>query len=113
MSQFSTALGFIAAAFTNISLYPQAYKLHVIINSNDIEKIKSISLTTFLLNLTGSFLWLWYGIILKLYPIIFGSIFSIVPSLYITIILISYKMYHSHNDQNNDQDDDQNNDQNN
>ena len=95
MSQFSTALGFIAAAFTNISLYPQAYKLHVIINSNDIEKIKSISLTTFLLNLIGSFLWLWYGIILKLYPIIFGSIFSIVPSLYITIVLISYKITHN------------------
>ena len=102
MSQFSTALGFIAAAFTNISLYPQAYKLHVIINSNDIEKIKSISLTTFLLNLIGSFLWLWYGIILKLYPIIFGSIFSIVPSLYITIVLISYKITHNNNDQDQD-----------
>jgi uncharacterized protein with PQ loop repeat len=105
MSQFSTALGFIAAAFTNISLYPQAYKLHVIINSNDIEKIKSISLTTFLLNLTGSFLWLWYGIILKLYPIIFGSIFSIVPSLYITIVLILYKMNNQdnqHKNQNNE-----------
>ena len=103
MSQFSTALGFIAATFTNISLYPQAYKLHVIINSNDIEKIKSISLTTFLLNLTGSFLWLWYGIILKLYPIIFGSIFSIVPSLYITIVLIIYKMNsNQHKNQNNE-----------
>jgi uncharacterized protein with PQ loop repeat len=102
MSQFSTALGFIAAAFTNISLYPQAYKLHVIINSNDIEKIKSISLTTFLLNLIGSFLWLWYGIILKLYPIIFGSIFSIVPSLYITIVLISYKITHNNNYQDQD-----------
>jgi uncharacterized protein with PQ loop repeat len=103
MSQFSTALGFIAAAFTNISLYPQAYKLHVIINSNDIEKIKSISLTTFLLNLTGSFLWLWYGIILKLYPIIFGSIFSIVPSLYITIVLILYKMNNQDNNQHKNQ----------
>lgn len=103
MSQFSTALGFIAAAFTNISLYPQAYKLHVIINSNDIEKIKSISLTTFLLNLTGSFLWLWYGIILKLYPIIFGSIFSIVPSLYITIVLLLYKMKNNqHKNENNE-----------
>ena len=88
MSSLIIISGYMAAIISNVSLYPQAWEVRRIIKTCEYEKLNSISLSTFSLNLAGCGLWLIYGIASELYPIIFGSILSIIPSTYICIILL-------------------------
>ena len=84
-------IGFSAAIITNISFYPQAYEIYIIVNTREYEKLDSISLATFSMTGFGCTLWLIYAIILSIYPMIMGSVLTIIPSLYICSVLLFYK----------------------
>jgi uncharacterized protein with PQ loop repeat len=84
-------IGFTAAIITNISFYPQAYEIYIIVNTHEYEKLNSISLLTFSMTGFGCTLWLIYAIILSIYPMIMGSILTIIPSIYICSVLSFYK----------------------
>ena len=87
-------IGYLAAITTNISLYPQAYEVYIIIDTKEYDKLNSISIPTFSLQILGCIFWLTYALLLKIQPIIAGSIMSMLPSSYIT-----YKtyIYRNHN----------------
>lgn len=86
-------VGYIAAFITNISLYPQTYKIYRISASREYEKLHTISLPTYLLNVLGCSLWLCYGTLVNAYPILFGSIMSIIPATYICFTLIYVRYF--------------------
>ena len=50
----------------------------------------------YLLQTFGCILWLFYGIMINLYPVIFGSIMCLLPSGYIIIVLIFNQNQHQH-----------------
>ena len=84
-------IGYTGAVVMNISIYPQAYEVYVIINTNEYDKLNGLSLTMYSLQTTGCFIWLTYSVLLRLYPIIFGSIFCIIPSIYIIYGILMYR----------------------
>ena len=84
-------IGYGAAIITNISIYPQAYEIYIIVNINNHEKLQGISLTMYILQSIGSLLWLIYAYYVKLYPIIAGAILRLVPSIYIIYNVYMYK----------------------
>ena len=87
----TSIIGYTGAVITNISVYPQAYEVYIIINTNEFDKLNGLSLTMYSLQTTGCFIWLTYSVLLRLYPIIFGSIFCIIPSLYIIYGILMYR----------------------
>jgi uncharacterized protein with PQ loop repeat len=84
-------IGYAAAIVTNISVYPQAYDVYIIVNTFEYEKLNSLSQTTFSLQLLGCIFWLIFGILTAIYPIFIGAIMRIIPATYITINLYRYK----------------------
>ena len=77
------AAGYAAAVVTNVSVYPQAYEVYVIVKTGEHEKLLGISLCMYVLQASGCVLWLIYACAMGLYPIIFGSVLCLVPSTYI------------------------------
>ena len=84
------AIGYGAAVITNISVYPQAYEVYIIVQTKQYAKLNTLSITTFTLQTTGCFFWLTYALIQQILPIIFGSIMCIIPSTYILINLVCF-----------------------
>lgn len=84
-------IGYAAAIVTNISVYPQAYDVYIIVNTLEYERLNSLSQTTFSLQLLGCIFWLIFGILTSIYPIFIGAIMRIIPATYITINLYVYK----------------------
>lgn len=83
-------VGYTAAVINNISVYPQAYEVYIIVSAKQYEKLKTLSTHMFMLQLIGCVLWLLYSYYKKLYPIIFGSIMTILPSGYILLNICYY-----------------------
>ena len=83
-------LGYTAAVITNISVYPQAYEVYVIVQTRQYTKLNTLSITTFSLQTVGCFFWLSYALIQHILPVIFGSIMCIIPSTYILFNLIYF-----------------------
>ena len=81
-------IGYAAAVITNISVYPQAFKVNKILTNQNYEKLNSISLPMYILQSFGCVLWLIYAIVTNLYPVMFGSVMCLLPSCYIIIILV-------------------------
>ena len=75
-------LGFLAAFCTTIAFVPQAVKVY------KSKHTKDISLGMFSLLIIGIVLWLWYGLLIKSYPIIISNAVTIIFALYIFIIKI-------------------------
>ena len=77
------ALGYAAAVVTNISVYPQAYEVRMVVANGDIEKLSSISLTMFVLQGAGCTMWLIYALSRGIWPVVAGSVLTIMPAGYI------------------------------
>lgn len=90
-------IGFTAAIITNVSLYPQAYNVYIIISTHNYERLYTLSLYTFMTTSFGCCLWIIYGVYITSFPIIFGSAMSLLPSCYISCILLysRYLLYNS------------------
>jgi MtN3 and saliva related transmembrane protein len=80
-----TWLGLIAAAFTTISLLPQAIK---VITQ---KQTRDISLSMYIIFTTGVLLWLVYGVLTKDMPVILANAVTFVLSFTILILKIRYK----------------------
>jgi len=92
---FIDIIGFAAAIITNISFYPQAYEVYLLVNKRHDDKLNAISLITFGMTGFGCTLWLIYASVLHIFPMILGSILTIVPSIYICSVLILNKFFHN------------------
>ena len=95
-------VGYSAAVINNISVYPQAYEVYIIVSAKQYEKLKTLSTHMFTLQLLGCMLWLSYSYYKHLYPIIFGSIMTIIPSGYILLNICYYNNISDINDNRDD-----------
>ncbi len=84
-------VGYAAAVVTNVSIYPQAYEVYVIVRAEQYEKLHGLSLYMYILQTSGCLLWLVYACIMSLYPIVFGSVLCLVPSTYIVYNVYVYR----------------------
>ena len=78
-------VGIIAGCLTTFALAPQVIKLMKYKNT------KSISLIMCIMQITGVFLWLVHGLMIKGFPLIFANSISFVLVLIILIHKIKYK----------------------
>ena len=78
-------IGLGAAVLTTIANIPQAYKI-----VKD-KSTKSISLTMFIVLLSGTSLWVWYGVMKDDIPIILANTISSLSSTVIIILKLSSK----------------------
>ena len=84
-------IGYSAAVVTNISIYPQAYDIYLIVKSKEYEKLLGLSLTMFSLQSSGCVLWFIYALVNNVYPVVMGSLMCLMPSTYIIYCIIFYK----------------------
>ena len=78
-------IGFTAAFFISINLLPQ------ILKSLKTKEVEDLSLSMILIVLTGSILWLAYGLILRSLPIIVSDGFGTLTSLILLGIKLKYR----------------------
>ena len=77
-------LGFIAAFCTTIAFIPQAVKVY------KSKHTKDISLGMFLLLNIGIVLWIWYGLMIKSYPVVIANSITIILAGYILVTKIRF-----------------------
>ena len=82
MANLITLIGLIAATCTTISFLPQ------VIKSWKTKKTKDISLPMYLIFVSGVFLWLVYGLIIKDIPLIGANAVTFALALAILILKI-------------------------
>ena len=85
-------IGVFAGIINNISMYPLAYNIYKIKETNELIKLQNMSISTHILQFCGCSLWLIYSIYNNLYPITFACILSIIPNSYIIYIIYNYKL---------------------
>ena len=78
-------LGFTAAILTTAAYLPQVYK----VRKN--KSTKDISLSMYLVMLTGVLLWLVYGIDLNSIPIIIANIVTAALLIFVLLLKFKYK----------------------
>ena len=83
-------IGYLAAGICNISMFPQAYEVNQIIKLSEYDKLETISVSMLLLLDIGCFLWGTYAILLDIYPLLVGSIMTIIPTSYMIICKLVY-----------------------
>merc|ERR1712080_788161 len=83
VNYFTEAVGYAAGVASATMLIPQIY------TTCKLKDTESISVGTLILNLLCSTLWLIYGILQNLWPIIISNI----PGVIFSIILIGLKLY--------------------
>ena len=87
---FLDIIGYIAAIFNNISMYPQAYNVYKIIKKKEYNQLNTLSLYTLIYITIGCNLWLYYAIEKNIYPIILGCILCLIPTGYIIICKLTF-----------------------
>lgn len=75
-------VGMAAATLTTVAFFPQAYKT---LRSRDTT---GLSLTMYLMLITGVSLWLLYGLIIWSWPLIIANAIVLVPQAAIVTLLI-------------------------
>ncbi|WP_348822216.1 SemiSWEET family sugar transporter [Flavobacterium aestuarii] len=78
-------IGILAAIFTTMANIPQTY---VIIREQSTEHV---SVTTYFILLTGTLLWVYYGILKNDWPIILTNAFTSITSIIIILLNFSSK----------------------
>jgi MtN3 and saliva related transmembrane protein len=84
MDKLTTAIGLLAAMGTTLSFLPQALK---IIKTKD---TKSISLSMYILFVSGVFLWLIYGVLRQDVPVIIANAVTLILASLILYFKIKY-----------------------
>lgn len=80
----SKCIGLIAGVFTALSLLPQLIKIMK-------EKKSNISIYMLLVLITGLGLWIYYGCLIKDFPVIVTNSFSLFINLLVLNFTIKYK----------------------
>ena len=78
-------IGYFAAFLTTAAFVPQAYKI------SKEKSSEGVSLTMYLVMLTGVFLWLLYGLLISRWPVILANSVTASLLLYIIYIKVKYK----------------------
>ena len=76
------SIGYMASAFTTVSSVPQIYKIWKTKSADDVSVLYLIIL------IIGLTLWLIYGVLMNIYPMIVSSTISIF--LYVSIITMAF-----------------------
>lgn len=84
LNEYSTILGALAATLTTLCFVPQAIK---VVREKD---TKALSLSMYLMFITGVFFWLLYGITLNSWPMIAANLITFALALLILITKIRY-----------------------
>ncbi|MCH7568075.1 MAG: SemiSWEET transporter [Nanoarchaeota archaeon] len=82
---FITSLGLLAALLTTIAFLPQ------VIKSWKIRETRDISLQMYVILVTGVFLWLIYGFLIKDLPLILANLVTLILVSSILFLKIKYK----------------------
>jgi MtN3 and saliva related transmembrane protein len=85
MNDYTLYVGIVAGICTAISMLPQLVK---IIKEKKADSISFFMLFILLAGIAG---WIWYGILIEDYPIIFTNSFSLLVNLSIIFFSIKYK----------------------
>lgn len=80
-----TTIGLLAALLTTISFLPQ------VIKSWKIRKTRDISLPMYIILVTGLFLWLIYGILIKDLPLILANLVTLILASSVLFLKIKYQ----------------------
>ena len=78
-------IGFVAALLTTIAFIPQVFK------DLKTKSVEGLSLTTYLLHVSGVFLWFIHGVNLESLSMIVGNLVSILLTLVILFFIIKSK----------------------
>jgi len=81
-SNYIEAIGLIAGMCTTISFVPQVMK---VIRSG---RARDLSLAMYIIFLCGVFMWLFYGLLLRRFAIIFANTVTIILCLFIIVKII-------------------------
>ena len=87
---FWDIVGYSAAFFTNISLYPLAWNAFVFAKNKELVRLDSISMYTLVYNEMGCSLWFIYAFNTGLLPIMVGAVLSLIPTSFIIITKLCY-----------------------
>ena len=77
-------IGLVAAAFTTVAFVPQVIKAH------NTKHTKDLSLFMFVVFSIGLMLWIVYGIMTNVLPIILANAVTLLLSLYMVLLKIKY-----------------------
>ncbi|HON85020.1 MAG TPA: SemiSWEET transporter [Syntrophorhabdaceae bacterium] len=80
-----TIIGYIAAFFTTFAMMPQVIRIW------RLKEARDISLWMPMMILTGSLLWLVYGILIKQMPVVIANVVSFLISLFTLLTSIKYR----------------------
>ncbi|HOJ71292.1 MAG TPA: SemiSWEET transporter [Syntrophorhabdaceae bacterium] len=80
-----TIIGYIAAFFTTFAMMPQVIRIW------RLKEARDISLWMPVMILTGSLLWLVYGILIKQMPVVIANVVSFLISLFTLLTSIKYR----------------------
>ena len=78
-------IGFMAALLSTAAFVPQAYKI------SKEKTAKGVSLTMYLVMLTGVLLWETYGLMISSRPVILANLITASLLIYIIYIKVKYK----------------------
>ena len=87
---FWDIVGYSAAFFSNISLYPLAWNAFIFSKNNELIRLDSISMLTLIYNEMGCSLWFIYAFNTGLLPIMVGAVMSFIPTTFIIITKLCY-----------------------
>lgn len=82
--QWTIVIGFLAAAFTTVSYFPQVMK------ALKTKETKDLSLLMLLFLSSGLFLWFVYGLIINDLPIIIANFITFVLAFLVLLLKIKY-----------------------
>lgn len=82
---YTNIIGLIAGTMTTISFLPQAVRIYKTRHTHD------LSLPMYVVLLVGVIFWLYYGVIMRSYPIIIANVVTMVIGLYILVMKVKYK----------------------
>ena len=80
-----TAIGLFAALLTTVAFLPQ------VIKTWKTKKTRDISFTMYIILVTGVFLWLIYGFLIKDLPLILANLVTLILASSILFLKIKYK----------------------
>jgi len=81
---YITIIGLTAGALTTTAFFPQVLQIH------RTKQTKDLSLPMFIILTIGIFLWLIYGILSKILPVVMSNTIAFVFSSYIVIMKVKY-----------------------
>ena len=84
-------VGYSAAVITNVSIFPQAYDVYIIVSTAEYNKLIGLSPYMFALQCSGCILWFSYAYLTNVTPVMVGSTTCFIPSFYILIMIIWFR----------------------